>query len=110
MRRPSTVLTAVTAVVLSAALAVSALAATKTVSVKDNAFAPKNVTVKKGTTMRWVWKGSAPHNVTVTSGPARFRSATQTKGRFSKRLTKTGTYKIVCTIHDPGMSMTVKVR
>ena len=56
------------------------------------------------------WKGSAPHNVTVTSGPAKFRSATRTKGRFSKKLTKTGTYKLVCTIHDPGMSMTIKVR
>ena len=110
MQRVSIALTAITALVASAAIAVSAFAATKTVAVKDDVFAPKKVTVKKGTTMRWVWKGSAPHNVRVTSGPAKFRSATQTKGRFSKKLSKTGTYKLVCTIHDPRMSMTIKVR
>jgi plastocyanin len=31
------------------------------------------------------------------------------KGTFSRTLTKTGTYSIVCTIH-PGMKMTLKVR
>lgn len=110
MRRPSTVLTAITALVLSAACAVSALAATKTVAVKDNVFAPKSITVKKGTTVKWVWQGSAPHNVAVTSGPRKFRSRTQTKGRFSKKLTRKGTYKLVCTIHAPRMAMTIKVR
>jgi plastocyanin len=110
MRRPTTALTAIIGLVLSAALAVSAFAATKTVAVKDNVFAPKNVTVKKGTTVRWVWKGSAPHNVKVTGGPAKFSSATRTSGSFSKKLTKQGTYKIVCTIHAPGMSMKLKVR
>jgi plastocyanin len=110
MRRPTTVLTAILGLVLSAALAVSAFAATKTVAVKDNVFAPKNVTVKKGTTVRWVWKGSAPHNVKVTAGPAKFSSATRTSGSFSRKLAKAGTYKIVCTIHAPGMSMRLKVR
>ena len=95
---------------VSAALAVSAFAATKTVAVKDNVFAPKNITVKKGSTMKWVWKGSAQHDVTVTSGPAKFHSATQTKGSFSKKLTKKGTYKLVCTVHAPSMSMKIKVR
>ena len=99
-----------TALVVSAALAVSAFAATKTVAVKDNVFAPKNITVKKGSTMKWVWKGSAQHDVTVTSGPAKFHSATQTKGSFSKKLTKKGTYKLVCTVHAPSMSMKIKVR
>jgi plastocyanin len=110
MQRVSVALTTITAVVISAALAVSAFAATKTVAVKDNVFAPKNITVKKGSTMKWVWQGSAPHNVTVTSGPAKFRSATQTKGNFSKKLTKKGTYKLVCTIHETSMSMRIKVR
>ena len=67
-------------------------------------------TVKKGSTMKWVWKGSAQHDVTVTSGPAKFHSATQTKGSFSKKLTKKGTYKLVCTVHAPSMSMKIKVR
>jgi plastocyanin len=110
MQRVSIALTAITALVVSAALAVSAFAATKTIAVKDDVFAPKSITVKKGTTMKWVWQGKRPHDVTVTSGPVRFHSKTQTKGRYSKKLTKRGTYKLVCTVHAPRMSMTIKVR
>ena len=85
-------------------------AASKTVQVKDNVFVAKSVTVRKGTTVRWVWKGHAPHNVTVTSGPVKFHSPNKVKGTFSKKLTRKGTYKILCTIHAPGMVMTVKVK
>jgi plastocyanin len=110
MKRASIAITVLSALVVSAVLAVSALAATKSVSVKDDVFAAKSITVKKGTTVKWVWKGHAPHNVTVTKGPAKFHSVTQKKGTYSKKLTKAGTYKIVCTIHAPGMAMTIKVR
>ncbi|MDX6701363.1 MAG: hypothetical protein QOF26_1589 [Baekduia sp.] len=92
------------------ALAIPALAATTTVQVKDNKFAPTSITVTKGTTVKWVWKGKAPHNVTVSKGPAKFRSTTQVKGSYSKKLTKAGTYTILCTIHAPGMKMTLKVK
>ncbi|MDX6718892.1 MAG: hypothetical protein QOJ63_1146 [Solirubrobacteraceae bacterium] len=109
MKRATGVIGAITALVLSAALAVSAFAATKTVAVKDDVFAPKSITVKKGTTVKWLWRGRAPHNVTVTSGPAKFHSRTQKTGTYSKKLTRKGTYKIVCTIHAPGMAMKIKV-
>ena len=92
------------------ALAIPALAATKTVQVKDNKFVASSITVSKNTTVKWVWKGKAPHNVVVTKGPAKFKSTTQVKGSFSKKLTKKGTYSLLCTIHAPGMKMTVKVR
>jgi plastocyanin len=98
------------AVVTAGALAVPALAATKTVQVKDNKFVAKTITVKKGTTVKWIWKGSAPHDVSVTKGPAKFKSSVKTSGRFSKKLTKAGTYSIVCTIHAPDMKMTIKVK
>jgi plastocyanin len=98
------------AIVTAGALAVPALAATKSVQVKDNKFVAKSITVKKGTTVKWVWKGSAPHDVSVTKGPAKFKSSVKTSGSFSKKLTKAGTYSIVCTIHAPDMKMTVKVR
>ena len=100
---------AVTAVA-AGALAIPALAATRTVQVKDNVFVARTVTVRKGTTVRWVWKGKAPHNVTVTKGPVKFRSSTKTKGSFSKRLTHKGLYTILCTIHAPGMKMTIRVK
>ena len=108
MRKPM-LLAATVAVTAVSITAIPALAATKTVSVKDNFFSPKSLTVKKGTKVKWSWKGSAPHNVTVTSGPVKFHSSTQTSGSFSKTFSKKGTYKIVCTIHAPGMKMTVKV-
>jgi len=92
-----------------ALLTVPAFAATKTVQLKDNFFTPKTLTVNKGTTVKWVWTGKAPHNVTVRTGPVKFRSSTQVKGSFSKKLTKKGTYQLHCTIH-PGMNMTLRVR
>ena len=101
---------AAVAAIAAGALAVPALAATKTVQVKDNKFVASSITVKKGTTVKWVWKGEAPHDVSVTKGPAKFKSKVQTSGTFSKKLTKKGTYSIVCTIHAPGMKMVVKVK
>jgi plastocyanin len=92
------------------ALAIPAFAATKTVQVKDNKFVASSITVSKGTSVKWVWKGKAPHNVKVTKGPAKFSSTTQVKGSFTKKLTKKGTYSILCTIHAPGMKMTIKVK
>ena len=37
------------------------------------------MTVKKGTTLKFVWNGKHPHNVVVAKGPKKFRSKTQTK-------------------------------
>ena len=92
----------------------AALAATKSINVGDDYFVRSSgvptVTVKKGTTVKWVWKASAPHDVSVTKGPAKFKSSVKTSGSFSKKLTKAGTYTIVCTIHAPDMKMTIKVK
>jgi plastocyanin len=96
--------------VAAGALAIPALAATKSVQVKDNKFVAKSITVSKGTMVKWVWDGKAPHNVKVTKGPAKFASTTQVKGSYSKKLTKKGTYTILCTIHAPDMKMTIKVK
>jgi plastocyanin len=96
---------------LALALAVPALAATRSVKVGDNFFVKKGgatVSVAKGTKVTWRFSGSNPHNVTVTSGPSKFASSTRSSGTFSRTLTRAGTYKIVCTIHD-GMKMTLKV-
>lgn len=110
MQRPSIAIPALTAAVVSVALAVSAFAATKTVTIGDNFFKPKSVSVSKSSTVKWVWKGKNPHNVTVTSGPVKFSSPTKQKGTFSKKLAKKGTYKIICTVHGARQSLTVKVR
>jgi plastocyanin len=101
---------AIMVMTMSAIVAVTAYAATTTVTVKDDRFAPKSLTISKGTTVRWVWRGSSPHNVTVKSGPAKFASPTQKKGAYSKRLARAGTYRLYCTIHGTKQSMTITVR
>jgi plastocyanin len=104
-----------TVTVCSAGLAVPAFAATKTVKIGDIFYVKKGsknptVTAKAGDTIKWSWTGKFPHNVTVKTGPAKFHSKTQTKGSFSKKLTKKGTYKIFCSVHGAAaQSMTIKV-
>jgi Tol biopolymer transport system component len=84
------------------------------VSILDNAFARgregPTLTVRPGTLVTWRWRSQSSHNVTVRSGPQRFRSPTRSRGMFARRLTRAGTYRIVCTLHSPGMGMTVVVR
>jgi plastocyanin len=104
-----------TVVVSTAAIAVPAFAATTTVKVGDIFFVKKGaknptVTAKTGATVKWTWAGKFPHNVTVKSGPVKFKSKTIKKGTFSKKITKAGTYKIFCSVHGAAaQSMTLKV-
>ena len=104
-----------TVVVSTAAIAVPAMAATKTVKVGDIFFVKKGsknptVTAKKNDTIKWTWTGKFPHNVTVKSGPAKFTSKTQKSGSFSKKISRKGTYKIFCSVHGATkQSMTLKV-
>ena len=97
----------------AATLAVPALAATKTVTVGDDFFVRKGatptVTINKGDTVKWVWKGKHKHNVFETAGPVHFHSPSRTSGSFSRRFTKAGTYTLVCTYHA-GMTMKLKVK
>jgi plastocyanin len=103
---------ALIALLACAALAVPALAASpKGVSVgPGESFSPRAVTVARGTTVTFRWTGEEPHNVVVTSGPVRFRTPVKRAGAtFSRRFTKAGTYRIICTLHD-GMRLRLTVR
>ena len=94
---------------LTAALVLSAVAfgATKKVGVRGLAFSPKSISIKKGTTVVWSWKGSVPHNV---SGKG-FHSKTAARVTFRHKFSKAGRYTVVCTIHRAaGMKMTIRVR
>jgi len=85
----------------------------KSVRVGDNYFVRPGgatVSVRRGTIVTWHWAGLAAHNVTVRRGPVRFRSKTQTRGTYSRRLTKASVYTIYCTIHGPAMSFKLRVR
>lgn len=87
------------------ALAVPSFAATKGVKVVDDAFSAKTVTIHKGDTVKWTWKGSHPHNVKF----AGFASKVQVKGTYSHRFKKRGTFRYLCTIHS-GMTGKVIVK
>ena len=94
--------------------AAPAAGATRNVKIGDDYYvragSPPTVTVTRGTTVRWNWRGNRQHNVVVRSGPASFQSALKRSGSYSRKMRRAGTYKIVCSIHAPDMAMTLKVR
>ena len=105
-------LLAPTALLIAALVAVlpsGAAAETVGVRVGDLFFDPTRVTIEAGDTVRWRWVGDAQHNVTVKRGPVKFKSEDKTSGRFKKKLTETGTYRYVCTIHPDDMKGRVVV-
>jgi plastocyanin len=89
-----------------------------TITVLDDYFAPKAKTVARGTTVTWTWHPtdtSHRHNVTfvkVPRGARRGRSTTKRDGTYSRKFTRRGTYRYVCTIHRRSADMrgTVRVR
>ena len=97
---------------LIASLAVPAVAgsATRKVGVEDDFFSVTSLSVSKGTTVKWVWRGKHKHNVVTQSGPASFQSKLQKTGKFTYKFRKKGKYSLLCTVHAPDMKMTVTVR
>jgi len=109
MKRLIAVLVAVAAV--AAAIAVPAFAATKTVNVGPKIrFGTSRLNIKRGDTVKFQWTGKLPHNVRISKGPQRGTiSRVKTKGTASRRFTRAGTYTVVCDVHQPTMTMTIRV-
>lgn len=107
MRRLTLVFTSVLAFALAAAP--TGAATTKTVNWVIQPV--QTLSVKTGTTVKWVWT-SGPHNVVVKdSTKALFWSgALKTRGTYSHRFTKAGTYRIICDLHDATMIQTLTVK
>jgi plastocyanin len=99
---------------LAIAVAVTAsvaFGATRSVGVKQSGakfrFTPSTLTIRRGDTVRWSWRGRVPHNV---KGPG-FQSRTAGRVTFSHRFTRRGSFRIICTLHAAlGQRMTVRVR
>jgi len=76
----------------------------KTISVSDNtiriknfAFEPANITVKAGSTVRWVNQDSVPHRILFADGAdSTVLAATQS---YSRKFDQAGIYDFACTIH-----------
>jgi plastocyanin len=84
------------------------------VYIVDNAFIRDVqrpvVTVHRGETVTWHWRSRQSHSVSTRSGPERFATRTRNRGSFHHRFMKPGTYRIECSLHAPGMKMTVRVK
>ena len=88
-------------------------AASTTIKLGDNFFAPDKKSVKKGTKVRFKWIGKEKHNVVKQSGPGGSFASTTTDQpgvNYTKKFKKTGRYKILCTIHEEDMKLTLKVK
>jgi plastocyanin len=112
MKRLIAVLAAA-AVTAAAFLAIPAFGATRSVSVRDNVFSPRTLNARSGDTIRFVWRGDNPHNIRTTRRPRGASAITapvKESGTYRKRLTRRGTYRLLCTIHAPSMRMTIRVR
>ena len=71
-------------------------AAVHSVVLKDIRFHPGTLSIKRGDTVSWLWEDKGTkHNVTGSG----FKSKTMSKGSFSVRFTKAGTFNYRCTIH-----------
>lgn len=90
-------------------------AATKKVVVADDYYGPTKLTIRRGTTVKWVWSfdNGNSHDVKTARRPkgAKFfhSQPAASSFSFSRRLTVPGTYAIVCTLHRT-MKMTIVVR
>jgi len=90
-------------------------AATKTITLGDNFFKPKAITIRKGTILRFVWGPNntgteVEHNVTGVRGN-KFPSTpdtTRPDTPFRKRFTRNSL--VVCTIHPTTMKLRVTVK
>jgi len=110
-------ITGVVVLLLALAVGVSMTSASpdkrgsKTVKVADDFYSPDSLTVSKGTKVKFNWVGKHKHNVVKTKGPGGAFSSVATSANgvnFKHKFSKSGTYKIICTIH-PEMTMKLKV-
>ncbi|HWS79544.1 MAG TPA: cupredoxin family copper-binding protein [Rubrobacter sp.] len=121
MRRIILLMTVATLVVVSTFFVVSASGAhkhpaakaqnkpTKTVVIQNFRFKPANITVKRGTKVRWINKDSTAHTATANNGRT-FDSGLLRKGqRYTHTFKSTGKKRYHCEPH-PHMRGTVVVK
>src|SRR5829696_8236608 len=121
MRRIILLMAVVALVVVSTPLVVSVAGAhkhptamaqkhpTRTVLIKNFSFKPANITIKRGTKVRWINKDSTAHTVTGNN-PRRFDSGRLGKGqRYTHTFKSAGKKRYHCNIH-PHMRASVVVK
>jgi plastocyanin len=77
-----------------------------TIRIKNFAFDPARMTMKAGSTARWVNLDSVPHRILFADGED--SAVLAPSQSWSRKIDKAGTYDYSCTIH-PAMKGTVVV-
>lgn len=81
-----------------------------TVVMKNFAFTPATLRVKRGTKVTFTNEDTVPHNATGSGSGAFIKTGNLAKGQsYTITFTKRGTYSYICTIH-PDMRAEVIVR
>jgi plastocyanin len=114
--RPAGVLAAIAAVWVAAHAPAAwapevVRAGARAVSVGDNYFRPSRVRVRRGGAVTWTWTGRARHNVYFVGGPRRIRTCRARRhGRCTRRFTRRGAYRYVCTFHGSMVGRVAVIR
>ncbi len=82
-----------------------------TIDVERFRFEMSNLSVPAGSKLRWRFRDREPHNITLANGPFGFASLNLADGaKFSRRLTRPGTYRLFCSLHPVTMQQVAVVR
>ena len=84
-------------------------ATSASVDIMDNFYAPRNVTISKGGSITWTWRGSNTHSVTSDTG-MELDSMLQNSGSYSHVFLDAGTYPYHCRNHGQLMSGSITVQ
>ncbi|MEU0391700.1 cupredoxin family copper-binding protein [Streptomyces sp. NPDC006208] len=112
LSRPRTFVCLLTALVLSLFVptAPEARAASRTVTMSNYSYGPSTLIIDAGSTVTWVNRDTAPHDVKTTSAPVAVHSPMLDKGgTWSFTFTTPGTYSYYCTVH-PDMTARIIVK
>ena len=84
--------------------------APNTIDIKDFAFSPETLTIKKGTTVTWTNQDDARHDITPVGDASDFeRSELLEQGEsYNFTFNTVGTYEYICSPH-PYMTGTIEV-
>ena len=111
-RRKLTIAPLFAIVALLAVPALGGTAGAVTVNLGDNFFSPSSKTISSGTKVNFNWTGKKRHNVFKKAGPGGGFVSTTTKRdgiNFSKRFSRSGIYRLICTVHPEEMKMRLTV-
>ncbi len=79
--------------------------------VESFSLKPGNVSIPRGGTVAWRFRGSDLHDITVANGPRGFSTPHLNGNRvFRRQFNTPGTYKMFCSLHPVDMTQTVTVR